>query len=116
MDDADCVIHALQVYVGRARSQTHSTIGEEKTGFTVMFGNTADPMINNVLLPMMIITKGKTSGSIDKFLRSPEVNRTVSGAQGESNTGSKAGGWAAVPPQHAHLTGTSSQWADTPTG
>ena len=78
---------------------------EDKSGFTVMFGNTANPNRDNGLLPMLIITKGKTASSISKFLTSPDVERAFGDAHGCSNTGSKQDGWTDAPTHHVHEDG-----------
>ena len=65
------------------------TVGkEDKAGFTVMFGNTADPN-RDEMLPMLIIAKGKTAGSMSNFLTSPAVERAFGDAKGCSKTGSR---------------------------
>ena len=54
---------------------------------------------------MLAIAKGRTAGSISKFLTPPAVKRAFGKAQGSSNTGSKKDGWTDVPPHHVQEDG-----------
>ena len=76
---------------------------EDKGGFTVMFGSTADPTVNDGLLPMLIITKSKTAQAISKILREDKAGAHFAAREGEKHTGSKTA-WAYPPPFHRHTT------------
>ena len=54
---------------------------------------------------MLAIAKGRTAGSISKFLTPPAVKRAFGKAQGSSNTGSKKDGWTDVLPHDVHKDG-----------
>ena len=92
-------------WTGCGNNEVPTVGAEDKAGFTVMFDNTADPNRINGLLPMLIVTKGKTATSIGKFLTSPAIKRAFGDAQGCSKTGSKKDGWTDVLPHDVHKDG-----------
>jgi hypothetical protein len=75
---------------------------DEKGGFTVMLGSTADPCVNSGLLPMLIITQGTTAQSMKKFLQPEQAGPIFSAVQGSTSSGIKPN-WNHPPPFHKHI-------------